>query len=207
MWEMISSTPTPFFTWANTNGPLPRIFFVSRSIRLRDAGPAFARHFVATRNVNDLNREVCQFTAEARGQIVAAGFDEEELRFEFFVKFFEREQVGRNVFANRRMRTAASFHSANSFGGQGTVFRQKLAVFLSENVVRHCRDVHFLTQPFAELKHQGGLPAADWPADANSEGAFLEIAVERQFAIVKMSGVIGMCVRVAVAVVRMKVKK
>ena len=72
---MISSTPTPYFTWAKTNGPVPRIFKVSRTITFRsaahgfgqigfvdhqqvglgDARPAFARNLVAAGHVNDLD--------------------------------------------------------------------------------------------------------------------------------------------------------
>lgn len=50
---MISSTPTPFFTCANTNGPLPRIFIVSRSITFKSAPTALARSVVLITSKSD----------------------------------------------------------------------------------------------------------------------------------------------------------
>ena len=57
-------------------------------------------------------------------------------------------------------------------------------------------------QPPAQLQHQRGFAAADRAADADREGAPAEIAVERQVALVKMAGMIGMWM--AIAVVWMK---
>ena len=47
-------------------------FVDDEQIGLRDAGTAFARDFVSATNVDDLDREVGQFPAEARREIVAA---------------------------------------------------------------------------------------------------------------------------------------
>ena len=49
-------------------------FVDDQEIRLGNSGAAFARDFITTRHVDDLNGEIGQFTAEARGQVVAARF-------------------------------------------------------------------------------------------------------------------------------------
>jgi hypothetical protein len=68
----------------------PEIGFVDdQKIALGDAGAAFARDFIAAGDVDHLDGEVGEFATVAGGQVVAAGFDEQDLRIEFFVKFFE----------------------------------------------------------------------------------------------------------------------
>lgn len=64
-----------------------------QQIGLRNARPAFARYLVAARNIDHLDGEISQLPAEARREIVAAGFDEKNLRFEFGVQFFQGHQV------------------------------------------------------------------------------------------------------------------
>jgi len=101
---------------------LSQVRFVDdQQIGLRDAGAAFSRNFVAAGNVDDLDCVIRQFAAEARGQVVAAGFDEEEVRFEPAMQVFKGEQVRRNVFANGCMRTAAGLDRANLLRFEGVV--------------------------------------------------------------------------------------
>jgi len=87
------------------------------------------------------------------------------------------------------------------------MFRQKFPVFLGKNIIRHGGDVHRCAQPFAQLQHQRRLAAADRAADANREGALIEVAIQRQFALVKMAGRIRVIVRVAVAAMRMEMEQ
>ena len=78
-------------------------------VTLRDARPALARHLIAASNVDHVNRKIGQFPAEIRGQVVAAAFDEQQFGLELFVQVFERDQVGRDVFTDGRVRAAAGF--------------------------------------------------------------------------------------------------
>ena len=68
-------------------------FIDDEQIRLGDAGAAFARDFVTRRNVNDLDGVIGQFAAEAGGEVVATGFDQQDVRMKFLVEFFQREKV------------------------------------------------------------------------------------------------------------------
>lgn len=170
-----------------------------QEIGLRDAWTAFARDFVPTRDVDDLDRVVRQFATEAGGQIVAAGFEQENVRAEAAMQFFERHEVGRNVFANGGVRTATRLHRANALSRQGIVAHEEFAVFLGENVVGDGGDIQPVPEALAELKHEGGLAAADRAADADGERTLLEIPVKRQIAFVKMTGMLHVFVSMAVA--------
>ncbi len=51
-----------------------------QQIRAHDARAALARNLVAARHVDHVDRNVHQFRAERRGQIVAAAFDEDQFQ-------------------------------------------------------------------------------------------------------------------------------
>ena len=53
----------------------------------------------------------------------------------------------------------------------------------------------FSRRPQTKLQHQRRLAAAHRPAHADGEGALVEVAIQRQFAFVKMAGVIRVFVR------------
>src|SRR5579859_6046583 len=101
------------------------------------------------------------------------------------------------------MRAAASFHSANALGRQSVMFRQKLAVFLGENVIGHGGNTHGFAEPPTKLQHQRGLATAHRAAHANRESPHVKVAVERAFAVVKMSGMISMLVYMSFAAMGM----
>lgn len=168
-------------------------------VRLGNAGAAFAWNFVATANVDDLNRVVSQLAAETGGQIIAAGFDEQDIRLELPMQFFECEQIGGNVLSNGRMWTAARFHCANAVRIECAVLDQKLTVLFRENVVCHRGDAHLLAEPSAKLQHQGSFAAAHRTSDANREGAPVEVAAQWQIAFVIMPGMVEGLMRMAVA--------
>lgn len=176
-------------------------FVDHEQIGLGDPWPALARDLVSAANVDDLNREVRQFPAEARGQIVAAGLDEQNIGFELAVQFFERDEVRGNVFANRGVRTAARLHRANPIRLQRAVFHEKLTVLSRENIVRHGSHAHLFAQLFAKLKHQRRLSAADRSAYADGEGAFAEVSRQRSIAFIEVTGMLHRLVRVAVTAV------
>jgi hypothetical protein len=81
------------------------------------------------------------------------------------------------------------------------MFGQELAVFPCKNVVRHRGDFEAFAQPPAQLQHQRGFPAAHRAADADRERTPVEIAIERQVALVKMTGFVGVPMRVPVAII------
>ena len=178
----------------------------NQQVGLRDAGPAFARNFVTAADVNHLNGIVCQFTAEAGSQIVAARLNEQHLRLEFGLQVIERQQVRGDVLTNGGVGTAAGFHGANALRRQRLMLRQKLRIFPGENVVGHGGNIHGRPQPQAKLQHQSRLAAADRPADADGEGPLVKIAVKRPFAFVKMAGLVRVIVMVAVAPVGMEMQ-
>lgn len=180
-------------------------FVDDQQIGLSDSGAAFARNFVAAGDIDDLDGVVRQFAAETGGQIIAAGFDQQNVGMKFTMQFFEGEQVGGNIFANGGVRAAARFDGANTFRLERLMFGKKLAVFFCKNVVGDGSDVDCFAQPFAKLEHQRGFTTADGSADADGERALIKIAVNRHFAIVKMARAVGM--RMAVAILGMNVKE
>ena len=95
-------------------------------IGLRDARAALARHLVAARDVDHVDREVGELAAVLRGQVVAAGLDEQQLGADLVDELLEREQVVADVLADRGVRAAAGLDRADVAaraaprGGSGT---------------------------------------------------------------------------------------
>ena len=176
-------------------------FVDDEEVGLGDAGAAFARDFIAAGDVDDLDGVVGKFAAEAGGEIVTAGFEQEDVGAEFLMEIFEGEKIGGDVFADGGVRAATGFDGADAFGGEGFVADEKFAVFFGENVVRDGGDAEAVAEMAAELEHEGGFAAADGAAHADGEGALGEVAVEREIAIVEVTGVIQVFVGVAVIAV------
>ena len=122
---MIASRPSPCFTEAKTVGPAPRILSASRRItsqvradgrrevdlvdhedvRLRDARPALARHLVAARDVDDVDREVRELVREVRREVVAARLAQQQLGVGVGQRQgLEGLEVRAHVLADRRVR-------------------------------------------------------------------------------------------------------
>ena len=99
------------------------------------------------------------------------------------------------------MRAAAGFNSANLVGFKRVITDEKLAVFLRENVVCDGGDFVRLAELAAKLEHKSGLAAADGATDADGKRAPMEVAIQREIALVKMPGVIQVFVRVSVGTV------
>ena len=166
-----------------------------------DAGTAFAWDFVATGNVDDLDGVIGEFTAETGGKIISAGFEEKNVGLELPMELFERVEIGRNIFTNGGVRTAAGFDGANSFGGERVVPNEEFTVFAGENIVGDGGDVHLFAKPATKLKHEGSFAASDGPADADGECALRKITIEREVAVVEMARMIHMFVSVAMIVI------
>ena len=177
---------------------LGQVGFVDhQQVGLRDAGAAFARDLVAAGNVDDLNRVIRQFAAEAGGQIVATRLDEQDIRPELAMQFFQREQVRGNVFSDGCVRAAAGFEGANPFWFQRVVSHQELTVLLREDIVGNRRDRQRLAEAPAKLQHQRGLAAPDRPTHADCKGALGKVARQRQGAFMKMPRMVQVLVGVA----------
>jgi len=96
---------------------------------------ALARHLVTTGHVNDIDVKVGQFRAVCRRQIVAAALDEEQLRLVLRLQRLQGAQVGRDVLADRSVRTAARLDGADAIDGrEGRVAVQELLVLAEVRV-------------------------------------------------------------------------
>ena len=97
-----------------------------QQIGLRDTRAALARHLVAARDVDHVDREVRELAAVLRGEVVAARLDEQQLGADLVDELLEREQVVAHVLADRRVRAAAGLDGADVAaraarrGGSGT---------------------------------------------------------------------------------------
>jgi hypothetical protein len=185
---------------------LGQICFVDHEqVGLCNPRAAFARNLITARDINDLNGVVSQLAAEAGGEVITARLDEQNCRVKLAVEFFQREKVRRYVFADRGMRAATCLDGANTLGFERIMTREKFAIFLRENVVGHGGDVHLLPQRSTELEHQRCLAAAHRATHSDGKCALLKIAVQRQIALMEMTWMIMMFVRVTVIVRMMSV--
>jgi hypothetical protein len=106
-----------------------------QQIGLRDPRPALAGDFIAAGHVDDVNRKIRQFAAEMRRQIVASRFQEQKARVMLLHQMLQRQNVGRDILADRRMGTATGFDRLDSIRRQRLVANQEFAVLARENVV------------------------------------------------------------------------
>src|SRR5262249_36169604 len=75
-------------------------------VGLRDPGAAFPRDLVATRHVDDVDREVGQLAAELSGEVVAPAFYEQEFRMKPAHQLIERIEILADVVSHSGVRTA-----------------------------------------------------------------------------------------------------
>src|SRR5262249_56302124 len=81
-------------------------FVDDREVGAGDAGAALARNLLALGDVDDVDRRVDQLGAERGRQVVTAALDQQELeRRELLLELAHRLQIGRRVFADRRVGT------------------------------------------------------------------------------------------------------
>ena len=145
-----------------------------------DAWAAFARDLVTTGDVNDVYDEVGEFAGVVGCEVVAAGFDEQEVGVELLVEVGEGEEVDRDVFADGGVRTASCLDGYDALTvepavsillvdrgveaglrGESIVLGQELGVFSREDVVGYCSYGEAGSQVFAEGQHKGCLAGAD----------------------------------------------
>lgn len=176
-------------------------FVDDEEVGLGDTRAAFAGDFVAAGDVDDVDGEVGEFAGVVGGEVVAAGFDEEE--FEAVVEanheLFEGVDVDGDVFANGGVGAAAGFDAEDAVGGEGFVADEEFGVLAGEDVVGDDGDVGAVAVGAAEGEEEGGFAGSDGAADADGEGAGLEVAVgEERVAFFVEAGVVEVFVGVAV---------
>ena len=64
-----------------------------KKIGLRETGTTFSGDFITSGNIDHLDRKISQLTAEAGGQIIAAGFEQKNLGFELAMQFLQRQEI------------------------------------------------------------------------------------------------------------------
>jgi hypothetical protein len=145
-------------------------------VALGDAGAALARDLVARRHVDHVQREVGKLRAEGRGEVVAAGLDQDQVQAgETPVEPRHRLEIDGGVLADRGVRAAAGLDADDALGRERLVPHQELRVLLGVDVVRDRGDVVLVAQGAAQRQHQGRLAGAYGAADAYSQGHDLKI--------------------------------
>src|SRR5260370_155814 len=181
------STPSPARRLLNTNGRVPRMRLASRSMTVseaptwgarsillrqvgaRDARAAFGRNLVAGGDVDDIKRQVRKLRRKCRRQVVAAGFDQNEIeRRKFLLHLCDRGEIDRGVLADRGVRTAAGLDAGDAFRRKCPGPYEVFGVPLGVDVVGDRRNLVAGAQPLAQGVHQPGLARADRAADTDA---------------------------------------
>src|SRR5579859_1558544 len=157
-------------------------------IRLRDARASLARHFVTTGHVDHVDREVDQLSTELSREVVAAAFDDQELRSDLPHELIERVDVVADVLADRGVRTTSGFDGAYALRRESVMAVEKLGVFTREDIVCHDAEPHFAAQRAAERIDQSRLTAADRAADADGKGALRIVPAYGRFSVAARPG-------------------
>ena len=113
----------------------------SRSERVTP-GPPLRGIFLAAGDVDDVDRQIGELGREGRGEIVAAGFDQNKVeRGKAPAHVVDRREVDRGVLADRGVRTAAGLDAHDALGRQRAGLDQNARVLLGVDVVGDRRDV------------------------------------------------------------------
>src|SRR5690606_9753537 len=90
-------------------------------IRARDARAALGRNLVTGGDIDDIDGDVGELRRKRRGEIVAAGFDQDEIKiWKFLPHLGDRGEIDRGVFANGGVRAAAGLDAGDALGGERT---------------------------------------------------------------------------------------
>ena len=121
-------------------------------------GPAFRGNLVAGGDVDHVDGEIGQFRREGRGQIVAAGFDQNQVEIgKFRPHVGDRGEIHRRIFADRGVRTTSGFDADDAIRRQRPRTNQELRVPFRVDVVGDRGDLVALAQLLAQQIHQRGL--------------------------------------------------
>ncbi|KAH6603932.1 hypothetical protein Trco_007378 [Trichoderma cornu-damae] len=128
-----------------------------QQVALRDAGASLPRHLVAAADVDDVDDEVGKLAAVVGRQVVAARFDEQQVRVELGVEILQGGEVGGDVLAHGGVRAASGFDGADALRGEGGVAGEKLGILSGEDVVCDGGERELVSEGEAERQHQGRL--------------------------------------------------
>ena len=135
-------------------------------------GPALPRDLLAAGDVDDVDGEVGELGAEGGGEVVAAGFDQQQLEAgEAAGHLAHGGEVDRGVLADRGVRAAAGLDAHDALGRQGAGDGEQALVLLGVDVVGDHGHVPAVAHGLAQDLAQHGLAGADRAADADAERA------------------------------------
>ncbi len=141
-----------------------------QKVRARDARPALARDLVACRHVDDVDGQVGEFRAERRREIVAAAFDEHQLKVgETGIHLVDGGEIDRGVLADGRVRATACLHAHDPLRRQCAGAGEELGILARVDVVGDCRDLVGVAHQLAETVGQSGLAGADRAANSDAQ--------------------------------------
>ena len=93
----------------------------NQQIRTRDTGSTLPRNLVSASNIDNVDDKIRQLARVVRGEVVAAGFDQEEIGLELLLQRLQSEQVGADVFTDGGVGAPACFDCADSGRGESFV--------------------------------------------------------------------------------------
>ncbi len=137
-----------------------------------DPGAALRRDLVPRGDIDHVDREIGELGRKRRGEIVAAGFDQDQVEAgKLRAHLRDRGEVGRSVLADRRVRAAAGLDAGDAVRRQRAGAHEIFGIPLGVDVVGDRGDVVALAQPLAQRVHQRGLAGPDRAADADPQRA------------------------------------
>jgi len=88
-------------------------FVDDKKVRLCNARTALARNFVAPGDVDHIDCVIRKFAAEVGCKIIAAAFQQQQVRMMPLVQVLQRKKICGDIFTNGGMRAAAGFDGAD----------------------------------------------------------------------------------------------
>ena len=126
-------------------------FVDDEEVALGNARTAFARNFFTSGHVDHIDRQVAQFRAEGRRQIVAAALDEHHIGvWKFDQHAVNRFEVDGGVFANGCVGATPGLDTHDALRRQRTADGEQTLVFLGVDVVGDGHKVIVVTHGFAQ---------------------------------------------------------
>ncbi|KAI6777083.1 hypothetical protein HG530_001028 [Fusarium avenaceum] len=127
----------------------------------KDCRATLPRDLVAAAHVDNVDDEIGQFATVVRCEVVASGFNEQQIGVEFAVQVFQCCEVLGDIFSDRSVWAAASLNGADARRWKGLVAGEELCVFTGEDVVCHGGKGVFLSKGEGQSKHEGSLSGAN----------------------------------------------
>ena len=144
-----------------------------QQVAAQHARPALARNIVAACDIDDENPPIDQIERERRGEIVAAGFEHDQLDAgKLAFELVAGRDVERRVFADHGVRAGAGFDGGDARRIDQAGAPQPLGIFLGDEIVGDNGKIDAAAgQDRDQALDQCGLAGADRAADADARGA------------------------------------